>query len=176
MASFTRKIAAGVVSPNSTCTRSLLELLSKYQLRSTFHRSICSDATTVGRPKLYNFRHHKANQRLLCSELNTDLFFCTNTSASTPVHLRSIRFCSDKSSDKVVADDTKKASAETMGIGQVETKMAIQYTCKVCGGRNTNMFSKTAYTKGLVIVTCQHCRNRHLIADNLGWFKHFEHK
>lgn len=50
--------------------------------------------------------------------------------------------------------------------------MAIQFTCKVCDRRTTKTFSRTAYTRGVVIIKCEGCKNNHLIADNIGWFKH----
>ncbi|TEB33086.1 zf-DNL-domain-containing protein [Coprinellus micaceus] len=50
--------------------------------------------------------------------------------------------------------------------------MAIAFTCTVpdCGHRQAHVFSKRSYEKGIVIVTCSGCKNRHLIADHLGWF------
>jgi len=49
----------------------------------------------------------------------------------------------------------------------------IQFTCTVpdCGTRSSHEFSKKSYEKGIVIVQCPGCKNRHLIADHLGWFK-----
>lgn len=31
--------------------------------------------------------------------------------------------------------------------------------------------SRHAYEKGIVLIECPGCEKRHLIADNLGWFK-----
>lgn len=94
---------------------------------------------------------------------------------STPAlsgHFQQVRTWSSQTNDPVSEVDGQAQSE----IGKIQPKMAIQYTCKVCGGRNTNTFSKQAYTHGVVIVTCEHCQSRHLIADNLGWFKDLEHK
>ncbi|KAJ8919022.1 hypothetical protein NQ315_016927 [Exocentrus adspersus] len=55
-------------------------------------------------------------------------------------------------------------------LGKLEGRLFLKYTCKVCTTRNEHNISKTAYDKGVVIVTCIGCKNNHLIADNLRWF------
>ncbi|KAI8880041.1 zf-DNL-domain-containing protein [Backusella circina FSU 941] len=50
-------------------------------------------------------------------------------------------------------------------------KMLIGFTCQVCQERSHHVMSKRAYTKGVVLIQCPGCKNRHLIADNLGWFQ-----
>ncbi|PWN43701.1 zf-DNL-domain-containing protein, partial [Ceraceosorus guamensis] len=54
-----------------------------------------------------------------------------------------------------------------------ERKLALSFTCTVpnCGHRSAHEFTARAYQKGIVIVECPGCKNRHLIADHLGWFK-----
>jgi uncharacterized Fe-S cluster-containing radical SAM superfamily protein len=50
-------------------------------------------------------------------------------------------------------------------------KMAIAFTCARCETRIRKRFSRHAYYKGIVIISCPGCQVRHLIADNIGWFK-----
>ena len=79
-----------------------------------------------------------------------------------------------------VSSDEETASIPVTGertpIGQIEQRLAITFTCSVdeCGHRSTHEFSKRSYTKGIVIVQCPGCKNRHLIADNLSWFTETE--
>ncbi|KAF8903439.1 DNL zinc finger-domain-containing protein [Gymnopilus junonius] len=56
---------------------------------------------------------------------------------------------------------------------RIEPRLSLTFTCTVpnCGERSTHQFSKQAYEKGIVLVQCPGCKNRHLIADHLGWFK-----
>ncbi|ORZ07997.1 DNL zinc finger-domain-containing protein, partial [Lobosporangium transversale] len=50
-------------------------------------------------------------------------------------------------------------------------RLLIGFTCTVCNHRSHKTMSKHAYNHGVVIMQCDHCKNRHLIADHLGWFK-----
>ncbi|KAM5533809.1 hypothetical protein V8D89_012472 [Ganoderma adspersum] len=54
-----------------------------------------------------------------------------------------------------------------------EPKVSMEFTCTVegCGHRSKHQFTKRSYTSGIVLVQCPGCKNRHLIADHLGWFK-----
>ena len=56
----------------------------------------------------------------------------------------------------------------------VTGKLMMLFTCKICSTRVGKTFSKLAYKKGIVIIQCPGCQKRHLVADNLGWFKHFK--
>ncbi|KAK1927261.1 DNL zinc finger-domain-containing protein [Papiliotrema laurentii] len=63
--------------------------------------------------------------------------------------------------------------AKSQPIGQLEPRLSMTFTCTAgeCGHRSTHEFSKRAYTRGIVLVQCPSCKNRHLIADHIGWFK-----
>ncbi|RIA97090.1 DNL zinc finger-domain-containing protein, partial [Glomus cerebriforme] len=50
-------------------------------------------------------------------------------------------------------------------------RLIIAFTCKVCSFRSTKTMSKHSYNHGVVIIQCSSCKNRHLIADHLGWFR-----
>ncbi|KAG0225059.1 Threonine synthase-like 1 [Actinomortierella wolfii] len=52
-----------------------------------------------------------------------------------------------------------------------KARMLIGFTCTVCNNRSHKTMSKHAYNHGVVIIQCDHCKNRHLIADHLGWFR-----
>jgi len=69
------------------------------------------------------------------------------------------------------AGDDDNAASEIPGAQKGGKKLAIVFTCTVCDTRSIKQFTEHAYTKGVVIVQCPGCRNRHLIADNLGFFE-----
>lgn len=55
---------------------------------------------------------------------------------------------------------------------QPDSRLLLGYTCKSCHARTYRSISKIAYSRGVVIVSCNSpCDHKHLIADHLGWFK-----
>ncbi|KAJ2363890.1 hypothetical protein IW150_006626 [Coemansia sp. RSA 2607] len=84
----------------------------------------------------------------------------THTPTPTPIHAAvALRLKSTLTSPSPTAADPAQA------------RMLIGFTCKVCNHRQHKTMSKHAYTKGVVLIQCDHCKNRHLIADHLGWFR-----
>ncbi|KAJ2745967.1 hypothetical protein GGI20_001731 [Coemansia sp. BCRC 34301] len=73
------------------------------------------------------------------------------------------------------AEDKQAAAAADQDpklIGKLEeSRMLIGFTCKVCSHRQYKTMSKNAYERGVVLMQCDGCKSRHLIADNKGWFR-----
>jgi len=63
------------------------------------------------------------------------------------------------------------AFADVPGVQTTGEKMIIMFTCTVCDTRSARKISKQAYSEGIVMVRCDCCKNRHLIADRMGVFE-----
>lgn len=69
------------------------------------------------------------------------------------------------------ANNERKALADHDGSLKTEKRLLIGFTCKKCQNRTHSTMSHHAYHHGIVLIECSGCQSRHLIADNLGWFK-----
>lgn len=98
-----------------------------------------------------------------------------NTHALHKTLLTSHQFLSTAANLNMLAGKSM-GSENKVVLGKLEGKFQLNYTCKKCNARETQIISKIAYYKGVVIVTCSRCRNNHLIADNLNWFTDLDGK
>ncbi|KAG8190398.1 hypothetical protein JTE90_022040 [Oedothorax gibbosus] len=89
-----------------------------------------------------------------------------NTFHRTLYDATNLRKCSTSSFEHNPPESTPKQET----VGKIQPKLFLAFTCKLCNTRVEKHISKAAYTKGVVIVTCDGCKENHLIADNLGWF------
>lgn len=92
-------------------------------------------------------------------------FFSSNKSdAITLTEYESIKLALE-------AEKQRKDLADPDGILKAEKRLLIGFTCKKCQHRTHRTMSHHAYHNGIVLIECPGCQTRHLIADNLGWFK-----
>ncbi|KAH9992438.1 DNL zinc finger-domain-containing protein [Russula vinacea] len=87
--------------------------------------------------------------------------------AVRPNITRALPVSAFSSAPSVATSGTQAATSDD------EPRLSLTFTCTAgtCSTRSTHQFTKRAYEKGIVLIECPGCKTRHLIADNLGWFK-----
>ena len=99
-----------------------------------------------------------------CVKPNRFLFSTSSVSKSDSSEYESVRKAREVDNERrnLVDQDSQLKS---------ENRLLIGFTCKKCSHRTHRTMSHHAYHNGIVLIECSGCQSRHLIADNLGWFK-----
>ncbi|PPR06161.1 hypothetical protein CVT24_000708 [Panaeolus cyanescens] len=94
----------------------------------------------------------------------------STTHESIPLHEQQP---SSTTGETVAGKEAEQTVTSQQLPGRIDPRLSITFTCTVpdCNERSTHEFSKRSYERGIVLVQCPKCKNRHLIADHLGWFK-----
>lgn len=113
-------------------------------------------------------RHHAATSRTRFS-LRADRI----ASRTTAVRM-SVSTGSQELPRLPPGDDSKGGDAQsgesTTEIGHVmsDRKLTLSFTCNICEDRSTYKINRVSFMHGIVVLWCQSCNQKHLIADNLG--------
>lgn len=67
-------------------------------------------------------------------------------------------------------DLTEQQASDLAARKALEPAYDLTFTCRKCLTRSTHRVTKQAYHKGTTLITCQGCKNRHLISDHLKIF------
>ncbi|KAL0953656.1 hypothetical protein HGRIS_004858 [Hohenbuehelia grisea] len=121
------------------------------------------------------FLHTPPKHRAL-QALGTSSWPCSPLSGTRWSHSSaSINSESSPSAEPSSASDAgvPAAPAEEKPLDPLEPRLSLTFTCTAdsCTERSTHTFTRRAYERGIVLVQCPGCKNRHLIADHIGWFK-----
>ncbi|KAI8058394.1 DNL zinc finger-domain-containing protein [Syncephalis plumigaleata] len=70
-----------------------------------------------------------------------------------------------------VEGEVKSSEQQEDATPPADGRLLLAFTCNRCGHRQARHLSRRAYYTGVVIIQCDGCKSKHLIADHLDWFR-----